>query len=38
MIGRIAYVPPKARKVLARFAEPSQHYGIKERLDYQRLA
>lgn len=29
-----AYVPPKAREVLARFDERSQHYEIKERLDY----
>ena len=30
----LAYVPPKAREVLARFDERSQHYEIKERLDY----
>jgi antibiotic biosynthesis monooxygenase (ABM) superfamily enzyme len=29
-----AYVPPKARKVLERFDERSQHYEIKERLEY----
>ena len=29
-----AYVPPKARKVLARFDERSQHYEIKERIEY----
>ena len=29
-----AYVPPKAREVLERFDERSQHYEIKERLDY----
>ena len=29
-----AYVPPKAREVLARFDERSQHYEIKERLVY----
>jgi heme-degrading monooxygenase HmoA len=29
-----AYVPPKAREVLARFDESSQHYEIKERLEY----
>ena len=29
-----AYVPAKARDVLARFDERSQHYEIKERLDY----
>jgi heme-degrading monooxygenase HmoA len=29
-----AYVPPKAREVLARFDERSQHYEIKERLHY----
>ena len=29
-----AYVPQKAREVLARFDERSQHYEIKERLDY----
>jgi len=29
-----AYVPSKAREVLARFDERSQHYEIKERLDY----
>jgi hypothetical protein len=34
----LAYVPPKAREVLARFDERSQHYEIKERLDYQQLA
>lgn len=30
-----AYVPSKAREVLARFDERSQHYEIKESLDYQ---
>ena len=29
-----AYVPPKAREVLARFDERSQHYEIRERQDY----
>jgi hypothetical protein len=29
-----AYVPSKAREVLARFDERSQHYEIKEHLDY----
>jgi antibiotic biosynthesis monooxygenase (ABM) superfamily enzyme len=29
-----AYVPPIAREVLERFDERSQHYEIKERLDY----
>ena len=29
-----AYVPPKAREVLERFDERSQHYEIMERLDY----
>jgi hypothetical protein len=29
-----AYVPHKAREVLARFDERSQHYEIRERLDY----
>jgi heme-degrading monooxygenase HmoA len=29
-----AYVPPAAREVLARFDERSQHYEIKERLEY----
>ena len=29
-----AYVPPAARKVLARFDERSQHYEIKENLEY----
>jgi heme-degrading monooxygenase HmoA len=29
-----AYVPPKARELLARFDERSQHYEIKESLDY----
>ena len=29
-----AYVPSKAREVLARFDERSQHYEIKERLEY----
>ena len=29
-----AYVPPKAREVLARFDERSQHYEIKESLEY----
>ena len=30
----LAYVPPKAREVLARFDERSQHHEIKKRLDY----
>jgi heme-degrading monooxygenase HmoA len=29
-----AYVPSKAREVLARFDDCSQHYEIKERLEY----
>jgi len=29
-----AYVPPKAREVLARFDELSQHYEIKEKISY----
>jgi hypothetical protein len=29
-----AYVPSKARKVLSRFDERSQHYEIRERLTY----
>ena len=29
-----AYVPPKAREVLARFDAHSQHYEIRERLQY----
>jgi heme-degrading monooxygenase HmoA len=29
-----AYVPPAAREVLARFDERSQHYEIKESLEY----
>jgi hypothetical protein len=29
-----AYVPPAAREVLSRFDESSQHYEIKERLEY----
>ncbi|UCH22847.1 MAG: antibiotic biosynthesis monooxygenase [Deltaproteobacteria bacterium] len=29
-----AYVPQKARKVLARYDERSQHYEIREKLDY----
>ena len=29
-----AYVPPKAREVLGRFDERSQHYEVRERLDY----
>jgi len=29
-----AYVPPKAREVLQRFDERSQHYEIKVRLEY----
>ena len=29
-----AYVPPKAREVLERFDGRSQHYEIKERLEY----
>jgi heme-degrading monooxygenase HmoA len=30
-----AYVPPKAREVLARFDERSQHYEVREHLEYQ---
>lgn len=30
----LAYVPSKAREVLAKFDERSRHYEIKERLDY----
>ena len=29
-----AYVPPKARKVLSRFDDSSQHYEIKESITY----
>jgi len=29
-----AVVPPKARAVLSRFDERSQHYEVRERLDY----
>jgi len=29
-----AYVPQSARKVLSRFDERSQHYDIREKLDY----
>ena len=29
-----AYVPPKARAVLSRFDERSQHYEIREKLEY----
>jgi hypothetical protein len=29
-----AYVPPAARKVLERFDERSQHFEIKESLEY----
>jgi len=29
-----AYVPPKARELLKRFDERSQHYKVKERLEY----
>jgi len=29
-----AYVPPKAREVLARFDDRSQHYKIREKIDY----
>ena len=29
-----AYVPPPARALLARFDERSQHYEIREKLDY----
>jgi heme-degrading monooxygenase HmoA len=29
-----AYVPPRARAVLARFDARSQHYELRERLDY----
>ncbi len=31
-----AYVPQKAREVLARFDERSQHYEVRESLNYQR--
>jgi len=30
----LAYVPPAARKVLARFDERASHYEIREKLDY----
>jgi len=30
-----AYVPPKAREVLARFDERFQHYEIRKKLNYQ---
>ena|SRR5437762_13866278 len=30
----VAYVPPKARELLARFDDRSQHYEIRERLAY----
>lgn len=29
-----AYVPPKAREVLARFDDRSKHYEIREKLEY----
>ena len=29
-----AYVPPEAREVLSRFDERSQHYEIRERINY----
>ena len=29
-----AYVPPEAQEVLSRFDQSSQHYEIKERLEY----
>jgi hypothetical protein len=29
-----AYVPPKAREVLSRFDERSQHYEIREKIKY----
>ena len=29
-----AYVPPKAREVLARFDDRSRHYEVRERLEY----
>lgn len=29
-----AYVPPKAREVLARFDEYARHYELREKLDY----
>jgi len=29
-----AYVPPKAREVLKRFDERSQHYELRERIEY----
>jgi len=28
------YVPPKAREVLSHFDDRSQHYDIRERIDY----
>jgi antibiotic biosynthesis monooxygenase (ABM) superfamily enzyme len=31
----LAYVPEKAREVLARFDERSQHYEIRENIEYQ---
>ena len=30
-----AYVPPRAREVLARFDERSQHYEVREKINYQ---
>jgi antibiotic biosynthesis monooxygenase (ABM) superfamily enzyme len=30
-----AYVPPKARKVLAHYDERSQHYEVREKINYQ---
>ena len=30
-----AYVPPEAREVLARYDERSQHYEVREHIDYQ---
>jgi len=29
-----SYVPPKAREVLARFDDRSQHYDVREQLEY----
>jgi heme-degrading monooxygenase HmoA len=29
-----AYVPPKAREILSRFDDRSQHYEVREKLDY----
>jgi hypothetical protein len=29
-----AYVPPKAREILSRFDDRSQHYEIREKINY----